>query len=53
MFCTVTYRMHYTLVYSISNNITDKSNPVTGLEWPRKFYEVKLPRFLDNGRGWW
>jgi hypothetical protein len=29
------------------------SSPVTGLEWPRGFQEVKVPRFLDNGTGWW
>jgi hypothetical protein len=35
-------------------NIDDgKSSPVTGLEWPRGFQEVKFPRFLDNGAGWW
>jgi hypothetical protein len=26
---------------------------VAGLEWPRGFQEVKVPRFLDNGTGWW
>jgi hypothetical protein len=26
-----------------------RSNPVTGLEWPRRFQEVKVPRFHDNG----
>ena len=30
-----------------------KSSPVTGLEWPRGFLEVKVPRFHDNGTGWW
>jgi hypothetical protein len=25
---------------------------VTGLEWPRGFQEVKVPRFHDNGTGW-
>jgi len=30
-----------------------KSNPVTGLEWPRGFQEVKVPRFHDNGTGRW
>jgi hypothetical protein len=29
------------------------SSPVTGLEWPRGFREVKVPRFLDNGTRWW
>jgi hypothetical protein len=27
--------------------------PVTGLEWPRGFPEVKFPRFNDKGTGWW
>jgi hypothetical protein len=26
---------------------------VTGLEWPRGFQEVKVPRFHDNSTGWW
>jgi hypothetical protein len=26
---------------------------VTGLGWPRGFQEVKVPRFHDNGTGWW
>jgi hypothetical protein len=29
------------------------SSPVSGLGWPRRFQEVKVPRFLDNGTGWW
>jgi hypothetical protein len=29
------------------------SSSVTGLEWPRGFQEVKVPRFHDNGTGWW
>jgi hypothetical protein len=33
--------------------LTGKSSPVTGLEWPRGFQEVKVPRFHDNGTGWW
>jgi hypothetical protein len=28
-----------------------KSSPVRGLEWPRGFQEVKVPRFRDNGTG--
>ena len=27
------------------------SSPVTGLEWPRGFQEVKVPRLHDNGTG--
>jgi len=30
-----------------------QSSPVTGLERPRGFQEVKVPRFRDNGTGWW
>ena len=30
-----------------------KAVPITGLEWPRGFQEVKVPRFHDNGTGWW
>jgi hypothetical protein len=30
-----------------------KSSPVTGLGWPRGFQEVKIPRVLDKGTGWW
>jgi hypothetical protein len=26
---------------------------VTSLECPRGFQEVKLPRFHDDGTGWW
>jgi hypothetical protein len=32
---------------------TSKSSPVTGQEGPRGFQEVKVPRFRDNGTGWW
>jgi hypothetical protein len=31
----------------------ESSSSVAGLEWPKWFQEVKVPRFLDNGRGWW
>jgi len=30
-----------------------ESNPITGLDRPRGFQEVKVPRFLDNGAGCW
>jgi hypothetical protein len=30
-----------------------KISPVTGLEWPRVFQEVKVPRFHENGIGRW
>jgi hypothetical protein len=28
-------------------------SPITGPEGPRGFQEVKVPRFRDNGTGWW
>jgi hypothetical protein len=33
--------------------VVNLSSPVTGLEWPRGFQEVKVPRFLDNGTVFW
>jgi hypothetical protein len=29
-----------------------KINPITALEWPRGFQEVKVPRIHDTGTGW-
>jgi hypothetical protein len=29
------------------------SSPVTGLEWSTGLQEVEVPRFDDNGTGWW
>ena len=28
-------------------------SPITGLEWPRGFQKVKVPRLHYNGTGWW
>ena len=28
-------------------------SPVTGLEWPRVFQEIKAARLHDNDTGWW
>jgi hypothetical protein len=36
----------------LSRNKNKTSSPVTGLEWPRGFQEVKVPIFHDNGTGW-
>jgi hypothetical protein len=30
-----------------------QSSPVTGLEWPRGFQEVKVSRLHDSSTGWW
>jgi hypothetical protein len=42
-------------VHSLRSLDTKKrqSSPVTGLEWPRGFQEVKVPRLHDNGKRWW
>jgi len=33
----------------MDGNLSSVSSPVTGLEWPRGFQEVKVLRFRDNG----
>jgi hypothetical protein len=33
------------------NEYVQKVSPVTDLDWPRGFQEVKVPRFHDNGTG--
>jgi len=38
---------------SVRTGSKRKSNPITGLDRPRGFQEVKGPRFRDNGTGWW
>jgi hypothetical protein len=44
----------YSFLNAFKEIYTDyASSPVTGLEWPRGFQEVKVPRFHDNGTGWW
>jgi len=30
-----------------------KAAPIRGLDKPRGFQEVKVPRFRDNGTAWW
>jgi hypothetical protein len=30
-----------------------KAVPLQAWGWPRGFQEFKVPRFLDNGTGWW
>jgi len=37
------------IVYDEGN----ESSPMTGLDRPRGFQEVKVPRLRDNGTGWW
>jgi hypothetical protein len=41
-------------VLDFLRKVTGKAvSTVTGLDWLRGFQEVKVPRFLDNGTGWW
>jgi len=40
-------------LFRVFVNFADGHGPVTGLEWPRGFQEVKVPRYHDNGTGWW
>ena len=49
---TVTTAIASSSVYLVFR-ILIKSIPVTGLEWPRGFQEVKVPKFHDNGAGCW
>ena len=38
----------------IFSNLPLDINPLKAVpEWPRGFQEVKVPRFHDNGTGWW
>ena len=50
---TWSIRPHYGLGSTQPLTEMSKSSPVTGLEWPRGFQEVKVPRFHDNGTEWW
>jgi hypothetical protein len=46
--------------HTVATNVTNTiqlqlkvNSPITGLERPRGFQEVKVPRLHDNGTGWW
>jgi hypothetical protein len=47
-----TFRNPVIIFWPISY-VNSKSSPITGLECPRGFQEVKVPRFHDDGTGWW
>ena len=40
-------------VWDGTSNVIVRSSPITVLDRPRGFHEVKDPRFHDNGTGWW
>ena len=37
------------ILMAVLGYILIQISPVTGLEWPRGFQEVKVPKFHDNG----
>jgi len=41
-----------TLAETVKFEGKGKAVPLTGLEWPRGFQEVKVTRFHENGAGW-
>jgi len=45
----------YIYIYMYIHNLPPVrvNGHITGLEWPRGFLEVKVPRLRDNGTGWW
>jgi len=43
--------VHMYIVKNTTIFLIVKSSPVTVLEWPRGFQDVKVPRFHDNGTG--
>jgi len=50
---TVCVHLHLAPRLRMSGTIPPKNSPVTGPEGPRGLQEVKVPRFRDNGTGWW
>jgi len=49
----VIHLSHSTLFNHIEGAKKKQISPITGPEWPRRFQEVKVLRFRDNGTGWW
>jgi len=48
---SISYHIISYIIYHIIS-AKCKNSPVTVLEWPRGFQEVKVPRLHDNGTGW-
>jgi hypothetical protein len=49
-----TVHQRFQIIYYPTNALhKGKAVPVKNLEWPREFQKVKVPRFRDNGPGWW
>ena len=47
------YHPSYLPLMVSDHTLKRQSSPVTGLERPRGFQQVKVPTFHDNGTGWW
>jgi hypothetical protein len=46
--------VHLLVIIKIINDAREKvKGTAVPLEWPRGFQEVKVPRFHENGTGWW
>ena len=45
--------LKFEAIFGTVGRIKRQSSPVTGMKWPGGFQEVKVPRFHDNGTGWW
>jgi len=41
------------IIIIIIIKVKGKAVPLQAPEWPTGFQEVKVPRFHDNGTGWW
>jgi hypothetical protein len=53
VFNNVTRKVMFIIIIKMKYFWKCKSNSITALEGPRGFQEVKVPRFHDNGTGWW
>jgi hypothetical protein len=49
----LTFMCHFNVINEAHQETIFFSSPITGLEWPRGFQEVKVPRLHDNSTGWW
>jgi hypothetical protein len=53
IYCTLFIIYIYIYIYIKGGGGKEKGQAGPLLEWPRGFQEVKVPRFHDNGTGWW
>ena len=48
-------RVHWGVIVSavLKLPVVLLSSPITGLDRPRGFQEINVPKFRDNSTGWW